>query len=103
MERAIASNPGPTPPSHALNMTAQRNNDTGALWRCANGHREMINAAVTDKTAIPWPPITGGLDHRRGLNLDITSAPAMRDSAPCDRNRNFRECRSPNMSGIGNP
>ena len=37
----MASKPGPTPPNHALNMTAQRNSDAGASCKCSAGHRVM--------------------------------------------------------------
>src|SRR5271157_1771726 len=66
MERTVANNPGPNPPSHALTMTAQRNSDTGAVCKWNDGNREMISAAVTASTAIPYLQTKGGLRHRRG-------------------------------------
>src|SRR5208283_1520150 len=38
----------------------------------------MVAAARTDKTAIPFCQITGGLGHERGLNRDIFLLPNVR-------------------------
>src|ERR1700680_493571 len=64
-ESAVASRPGLNPPNQALNMTAQRNSDTGAAVKWISGHRELISAAVTDTTAAPYFAIIGGADHHR--------------------------------------
>src|SRR5664279_2480826 len=71
MERTVANNPGPNPPSHALTITAQRNSDTGAVCKWNGGNREMTTAAATARTAIPYLQIKGGLRHRRWSELDI--------------------------------
>jgi hypothetical protein len=49
--------PGPTPPHHALNITAQRKSDTGAISKCRSGQREISSAAQKESTAIAYPQI----------------------------------------------